>query len=43
MNLKEQLAQLDGLVTQGKILNAVDKFFHNDIVTKDVKAEEGCA
>lgn len=40
MNLKEQLTQLDGLVTQGKILDAVDQFSHNDILTKDVKAEE---
>lgn len=40
MTLKEQLTQLDGLVTQGKILDAVDQFFHNDIVTKDVKEEE---
>jgi limonene-1,2-epoxide hydrolase len=40
MNLKEQLSHLDGLVTQGKILDAVDQFFHTNIVTQDVGAEE---
>lgn len=40
MNLKDQLSQLDGLVTQGKILEAVDRFFHDDVISKDVKAEE---
>jgi len=40
MNLKEQLNQLESLVTQGRILDAVDEFFHHDIVTKDPGQEE---
>jgi ketosteroid isomerase-like protein len=40
MNLKEQLTQLEALVTKGAILDAVDQFFHDDIVTTDPNAKE---
>ncbi len=32
MNLQQQLTQLDELVVQGKFLEAIDRFFHSDVI-----------
>lgn len=32
MNLQQHLIQLDELVVQGKFLEAIDRFFHSDVI-----------
>ncbi len=39
MNIKSQVKEMDDMVSQGRIIDAVDKFFHTDIITKEVKGD----
>ncbi len=38
MNLKEKVSQMDGLVAEGKIVEAVETFFASNATTSDYKS-----
>ena len=39
MTIQENLEQMNGLIGQGQIIEAVDQFFHEDIVTQEVGSD----
>ena len=39
MTIQESLEQMNSLISQGQIIEAVDRFFHDDIVTQEARSD----